>query len=216
MTNKREFPIVKMETEEGRVLAENLIYPDSPERRKTNQKFARNNYRVVLGFPKESPSTAEFIKTFGAKAMKVLKEFFPDKTPDELKAMIKARLRDGDAEIAMAKKLVGTPRERKIPERWAGYWVLSATSKLKPVSVDMDGQPLTEGTCYAGMWAMAEIGLVPYSTGQGEGLACWVDAVVKTRDDQKFGRTVDTSNLIARARQRVVPGNPLVDEEEPF
>lgn len=217
MTDKRGFPVVKMETEEARVLAENLIHPDTPERRKFNQKFARGNYRVILGFPKESPSTAEFIKAFGANAMKVLKEVFPDRTPDELKAMIKARLRDGDAEIAAAKKLIGTPRERKIPERWAGYWVLAATSKLKPVTVDINGNPLTEETCYAGMWVLADIALVPYVTGQGEGLACWVDAVVKTRDDQKFGRVVDPSALIARARQRVIAGNPLLDEEEaPF
>lgn len=208
-------PVIKMETEEGRVLSEDLITPDTPEKRRANPRFARGNYRVVLGFPKASPGTAEFVKTFGANAAKVLREFFPDKTADEIKAMIRARLRDGDAEIEAARKLVGTPRERKVPDRWAGFWVLSATSKIKPVAVDMDGNPLTQDTCYPGMWAVAEIALVPYSTGQGDGLACWVDAVVKTRDDQRFGRSVDTGALLSRIRQRVVPGNPLVDDD-PF
>lgn len=206
-----EFPIVKIETEEARVLSEDLITPDTPEKRKNSAsaKFARGKYRVTLGLPKSSKTTDAFVKTFAAKAMEVLTAVFPDKTQDDLKAMIKARLRDGDAEIAAAKKLVGTPRERRVPDRWAGYYVLQATSSSRPIVIDANGTPLTAETCYPGMWVLAEIALVPYATGQGEGLTCWIDAVVKTRDDERFGRAADTSSLLAKARR-------LVGGDDPF
>lgn len=208
-------------TEEGVVFVDNILKPDTPELRKSNPQYAKGGYRVVLGFPKQAPKVQEWLKTHGAKLLQLVKQ---DLAVDDTtaKKMLFDRIKDGDALIEKIKRDIQVGRKdpnARVPNEYAGHWLLHAKSKSAPVALKVDGSPLTEQDIYRGVFGVADITFFTYDTGAVSGLGCWLNGFVKTRDGKPLGgRAVVTENLLSYVREKVVVplDEPAAEDEFGF
>lgn len=108
------------------------------------------------------------------------------------------------AENGVATKFGGKmPRNLKTPIRdgdeefpddptYAGMWFMNASSAAtnKPgVAVLTNGQiaeALDGDDFYSGCWGCASINFFPYNTSGNQGVACGLNNVIKTKDDEKL------------------------------
>ena len=68
-----------------------------------------------------------------------------------------------------------------------GHYFLNAKSTRKPQTVDRSFNPVTDpDEVYSGMWGMVSVTFYPDDT-HGRGVACALNNVMKTRDDEHFG-----------------------------
>lgn len=133
-------------------------------------------YSVQLLIPKSDALAKKLIDdAIAAAAKNGVATKFGGKMPRNLKTT----LRDGDEEF---------PDD----PTYAGMWFMNASSAAtnKPgVAVLTNGQ-ITEALdgddFYSGCWGCASINFFPYNTSGNQGVACGLNNVIKTKDDEKL------------------------------
>lgn len=136
-------------------------------------------YSVILSFPKENATLLETIK--GAievcknKAEQVM---YGGKLPKNFKV---CEIKDGDEDYET--------------EGFPGQWVIKASSRFKPEVVKkavvvgkVQTVPITdEDEFYSGCYGYASVAFFAYDNGVSKGVTCGLNAVLKTKDGERFG-----------------------------
>lgn len=73
-------------------------------------------------------------------------------------------------------------------EGYPGNYYMNTKNMMKPVCIDLDGEPLTPEELYSGCWANCIVHLIPYEhTSGGKGILASIQGVQKYKDDDSFG-----------------------------
>lgn len=73
-------------------------------------------------------------------------------------------------------------------EGMEGTMVLKCSTKNKPTCMDAQGHPLTDPEeLYGGCWVAVTVGFAPYDYMGKKGVTCYLNAVRKMRDGERFG-----------------------------
>ncbi len=207
-------------TPRGRVWAENLLVPDLPENRKAHKQYAKGQYKVTLFFDKSDQEVRTFVKEFVTVGANLLRTTFPtlkNAGTDEIMAIIRRRLRDGDEMVEAYRRKAAAVPDVVVPTALAGHWVISATSKTQPACLDIteggQSKPLTPKACYRGMYGHAEIAVGPVDAGGQFHLAAWLNAFVKTQDGGHIGRRGNTTALLSHIQKTASSPNDVPRDE---
>lgn len=135
-------------------------------------------YGLQLLIPKSDKQAVDMInKAFEAAKQAGVPTKFKGKMPASLKSKT-TPLRDGDDEKE------GDPV-------YAGMWFINASSLTKPgVRVLENGtisEALDSDDFYSGCWCAATVNFYPYEASGNMGVACGLNNVIKTKDDDRLG-----------------------------
>lgn len=84
-------------------------------------------------------------------------------------------LRDGDT-------------DKEDDEVYAGNYYVNAKCVSRPGVVDKHRSPIVdEDDVYSGMWAVVSVTFFPYNVSGNKGVACGLNNVMKTKDDERLG-----------------------------
>ena len=129
-------------------------------------------YSCSLIIPKSDTETVDAINRAIDCALQEGIGQFGGKIPN--KAALKLPLRDGDLE-----------RE---DDAYKGCWFINANSKTAPQVVDRHVQPIIDRSeIYSGVYARVSISLYAFSVNGNKGVACGLNNVMKTKDDERLG-----------------------------
>lgn len=173
MTNHKNFT-----TAEGRVSYPSVFTPS------INKLSGKSSYEITLLFPKTSPHAQELKAIVVAAA----KEKFGDAIP----AKFKNPLKDGDQAVESDGV---TPKKGYAGMLYAKFSVDS--TKLKPIVVDENVQPILEQSkFYGGCFARANAAAFGYDKAGNKGVSFSLNSIQKVRDGEPFGTvTPDVSSV---------------------
>lgn len=84
-------------------------------------------------------------------------------------------LRDGDT-------------DKEDDDVYAGHFFVNAKCVTRPGVVDKQRSPIMdEDEVYSGMWAVVSVTFFPYNVSGNKGVACGLNNVMKTKDDERLG-----------------------------
>ena len=84
-------------------------------------------------------------------------------------------LRDGDT-------------DKEDDDVYAGNYYVNAKCVTRPGVVDKHRSPIVdEDDVYSGMWAVVSVTFFPYNVSGNKGVACGLNNVMKTKDDERLG-----------------------------
>jgi hypothetical protein len=148
----------------------NIFEPKAP------QGGGEPKYSVTLLIPKDDKATLAKI----AEAIKDARDNFCNRNgANALPAKPVTSLHDGDGQ-----RLNG---EDFGPE-CRGHYVITVSSKTKPVIVDRNGQPILDSTeVYSGCYGRASINFYGYNKAGKKGVSAGLLAVQKLADGEPFG-----------------------------
>lgn len=140
-------------------------------------------YSVTLLIPKSDKGTLEKIKQAIADARTA---FCEKKGPNALPAKPTTTLYDGD----------GTRRNgEEFGEECRGHWVITVSSKNKPVIVDRDRQEILDpAQVYSGCYGRACINFFGYSSNGNKGISAGLNSVQKLDDGEPLGGATGSAN----------------------
>ena len=143
-----------------------------------NEDGTDGKYGVQLLIPKSDKQAVEMINAAFEAAKKAgAASKWDGKIPAALKAKT-TPLRDGDI-------------EKEGEEVYEGMWFINTSSPTKPgVRVLENGticEALDSDDFYSGCWCAATINFYPYKVSGNTGVACGLNNVVKTKDDERLG-----------------------------
>lgn len=141
-----------------------------------NAKFS-----VTLLIPKKDKATLQKIKS----AITAAKQNYLDKnTGKKLPADLKTTLHDGDGQ---------RPGGEDFGPECAGHYVMTVSSKNKPVIVDADKVPITDSTeVYSGCYGRAIINFYVYDTNGNRGVTAGLNGIMKLYDGEPLSGGVVT------------------------
>lgn len=135
----------------------------------------QKNYSVTLLIPHGNKNAVDRINKAIKEAIELGKDRFGWNDGVEKGKNFNIPLDDGDS---------------KTYDGYAGNYFMNTKNKMKPLCIDLDGEPLTPEELYSGCWANCVVHLVPYEhpTG-GKGITASIRGVQKYKDDEGFGGT---------------------------
>lgn len=139
----------------------------SPDGDPDNGKFMTN---VLI--PKEEKETVKALKDAIEAAKKAgIVSKWDGKEPKKLDLP----LRDGDT-------------DKEDDDVYAGHFFVNAKCVTRPGVVDKKRNPIMdEDDVYSGMWAVVSVTFFPYNVSGNKGVACGLNNVMKTKDDERLG-----------------------------
>lgn len=143
-----------------------------------NEDGTDGKYGVQLLIPKSDKQAVAMINAaFEAAKKNGVASKFEGKMPAALKNKT-TPLRDGDDEKE------GDPV-------YEGMWFINTSNNTKPGVRVMENGMLSEALdsddFYSGCWGAATINFYPYKVSGNTGVACGLNNVVKTKDDERLG-----------------------------
>lgn len=143
------------------------------------EKYVGNNggegkYQTNVLIPKSEKKTVEAIRQAIENAKKAgVAGKWGGKEPKKLEMPLK----DGDTD--------------KDDDVYADMLYVNAKCSTRPGIVDRDRTPIVdEEDVYSGMWAIVSVTFYPYDASGNRGVACGLNNVMKTKDDEKLGGRV--------------------------
>lgn len=142
---------------------------------------ADEKYSVTLIIPKSDKATLQKIKA----AIEAAKSAYTAKNPGKaLPKSLKTTLHDGDGE---------RPNGGEFGEECHGAYVMTVSSKNKPVVVDADKLPITDPQeLFSGCYGRAIINFYVYDTAGNKGVSAGLNGVMKLHDGEPLGGGVVT------------------------
>lgn len=139
----------------------------SPDGDPDNGKFMTN---VLI--PKEEKETIKAIREAIEAAKKNgIVSRWDGKEPKKLDLP----LRDGDT-------------DKEDDDVYADHFFINAKCTSRPGVVDKKRNPIMdEDDVYSGMWAVVSVTFFPYNVSGNKGIACGLNNVMKTKDDERLG-----------------------------
>ena len=136
----------------------------------TSDDGGDKKYSVSLIIPKSDKATLAKIKT----AIEAAKQAGLAKWGGKLPKVVKTPLRDGDAE--------------KDDECYENSMFINAKSSQKPGIVDANlDEIISRDEFYSGCYGYASVAFFAYDNGVSKGVTCGLNAVLKTKDGERFG-----------------------------
>lgn len=133
-------------------------------------------YSVTLLIPKSDSHTMAKIKD----AMEAAKKGYAAKSGKKLPAQLKNTIHDGDG----VRESDGEP----FGAECKGCWVMSVSSKKKPVVIFADKTPITDpNEFYSGCYGKAIINFFVYDTSGNRGISAGLLGVMKQTDGEPLG-----------------------------
>lgn len=143
-------------------------------------------YSVCLLIPKSDTQTIELMRQAIAQAAEIGKDKFGGRAP----AQPKHTLHDGDEALARG--------DRDDHELYAGHYFINASSSRPPTVVDQVRKPITDPEMiYGGCYAFAVVNFYAYNTNGNRGIACGIEAVMKSRDGERLGGGALSADVFA-------------------
>lgn len=138
-------------------------------------------YSVTLLIPKSDKATLAKIKA----AIEAAKADYTAKNKGKpLPANAKTTLHDGDGE---------RPSGDEFGEECKGHYVMTVSSKNKPVIVDANKLPITETSeLFSGCYGRAIINFYGYDTQGNKGISAGLNGIMKLHDGEPLGGGVVT------------------------
>ena len=129
-------------------------------------------YCASILIPKSEKQTIKAIeKAIEAAKKQAIVSKWGGKEPKKLDCV----LRDGD-------------EDKEDDEIYADKMFINAKSSSRPGIIDKDkSQIVDEDEVYSGMWAVVSITFYGYSFSGSNGIACYLNNVMKYKDDERFG-----------------------------
>lgn len=142
---------------------------------------SEEKYSVTLLIPKSDKQTLQKIKI----AMEAAKVAYNEKNSGKpLPNNLKSTLHDGDGE---------RPNGGEFSEECKGCYVITVSSKNKPVLVDADKLPITDPQeLFSGCYGRAIINFFCYNTNGNRGISAGLNGVMKLHDGEPLGGGVVT------------------------
>lgn len=139
----------------------------SPDGDPDNGKYMTN---VLI--PKEEKETVKALNSAIEAAKKAgIVSKWDGKEPKKLDLP----LRDGDT-------------DKEDDDVYAGHYFVNAKCVSRPGVVDKHRSPIVdEDDVYSGMWAVVSVTFFPYNVSGNKGVACGLNNVMKTKDDERLG-----------------------------
>lgn len=125
-------------------------------------------YSVTVLIPKSDKALVKQIEAAIQKAV--------DENQDKLKKKkgLKLPLRDGD--------------EKDNNPEYADHYYMSISSKDRPIVLDENKEDMIDKKqCYSGMRGRVSFNFFAFDTAGNKGIACGLNSVMKTNDDEPFG-----------------------------
>lgn len=144
-----------------------LLSKHSPDGDPDNGKYMTN---VLI--PKSEKETVKALKDAieAAKNAGIVSKW-NNKEPNKLDLP----LRDGDI-------------DKEDDDVYAGNYYVNAKCVTRPGVVDKHRNPIVdEDEVYSGMWAVVSVTFFPYNVSGKKGVACGLNNVMKTKDDERLG-----------------------------
>ena len=133
-------------------------------------------YSVTLLIPKSDTATAAKIKAAMAEARE---NFCRKNGANALPAKPITTLHDGDGQ---------RPNGEEFGPECKGHYVITVSSKQKPVIVDRNGQAILDSTeVYSGCYGRAAINFYGYSKAGKKGISAGLLSIQKLADGEPFG-----------------------------
>lgn len=153
----------------------NLFVPKVP------QQGGDPSYSVTLLIPKSDKATIQKIKA----AIEAAKQNFLQKNAGKkLPSDLKTTLHDGDGE---------KPNGGEYGPECAGHYVMTTSTKNKPVLVHADKTPLTDpAELYSGCYGRAIINFYVYDVNGNKGVSAGLNGVMKLYDGEPLAGGVVT------------------------
>lgn len=168
----------KLRTSEVRLSYPALLAP------KAMQQGQEPKYSCSLLIPKTDTALVQAIRDCIEFAKQEGKALFGGTIPAKFK---NETLRDGDEELAL-----GT----KSGEEYKGVYFLNASSRRKPLVLNRRKEDITDSEeIYGGCYGIAQLTFFAYNSNGNKGVACAIDAFVKTREGEAFGGAVSKKDF---------------------
>lgn len=146
----------------------------SPDNDPDNGKYMTN---VLI--PKEEKET---VKALNAAIEAAKKAGIVSKWDGKEPKKLDLPLRDGDT-------------DKEDDEIYADHYFVNAKCVSRPGVVDKHKSPITdEDDVYSGMWAIVSVTFFPYNVSGNKGVACGLNNVMKTKDDERLGGRTSAEN----------------------
>ena len=135
------------------------------------QQGGEPKFSVTLLIPKSDVATkADIDASMQAAAAEAVAKVWNGTRPPNLRVPIY----DGDG----VRPASGEP----FGEECRGCWVITASTKMKPQVIGMDGLDLLPSDIYSGMYGRVTIRFFGYSNSGNKGVGCGLGNIMKTRD----------------------------------
>lgn len=158
-------------------------------------------YSVTVLVPKTDINTKALIDA-AIEAAK--QEGVAKKWAGKMPAVVATPVHDGDGM---------RPNGEAFGPECKGHWVFTANSKVRPETVNVQGQPIIDDTqIYSGMYAYVAVSFFPYDAAGRRGVGCGLNAVMKVKDGEPLGGRVTAAEAFAGKIQTPVKVNPLTGE----
>ena len=137
-----------------------------------NGDAADGKYQTNVLIPKEEKET---VKALNAAIEAAKKAGIVSKWDGKEPKKLDMPLRDGDT-------------DKEDDEVYAGHYYVNAKCVSRPGVVDKHRSPIVdEDDVYSGMWAVVSVTFFPYNVSGNKGVACGLNNVMKTKDDERLG-----------------------------
>lgn len=147
------------------------------------QEGGEPKYSVTLLIPKTDKATVQKIK---AAIEATRTAYIQRNSGKKLPAQLKTTLHDGDGE---------RPNGGEFGEECKGHYVITVSSKNKPVIVYADKTPIAEPQeLFSGCYGRAIINFYVYDTNGNKGVSAGLNGVMKLHDGEPLGGGVVTDS----------------------
>ena len=137
-------------------------------------------YSATLLIPKSDAATLAKI----TKAIEAAKELYREKNNGKSAAAFKSTLHDGDGE---------RPSGGEYGPECKGHYVITVSSKNKPVLVYADKTPIIEETeLYSGCYGRAVLNFYAYSQAGNKGISAGLNGIMKLHDGEPLAGGIIT------------------------